>query len=87
MDITFGASIKNIWIMQNIPHCLNSSKISYQNRRSRCKIDTSSKHVLDTSLSGFGAGTPIKCEGVKLAWWGQAFPSEEMYWNVMKLLN
>jgi hypothetical protein len=54
---------------EKIPHCLNNSKIKYQNRRKRQSRYPYHTHIHDPSLSSLGAGTP---GGVKLVVWVQA---------------
>ena len=57
---------------EKIPHCLNNSKIKYQNRRKRQSRYPYHTHIHDRSLSSLGAGTSIKSGGVKLVVWVQA---------------
>jgi hypothetical protein len=43
--------------IQNIPHCVNRSKIQLTNHRNKDKIDTPITHIHDRSLSWLGTGT------------------------------
>ena len=38
-----------------------------------CKIDTPNAHIHDRSLPWLVTGTSIKCGGVKLVLWAQAY--------------
>jgi hypothetical protein len=54
------------WKATKNPHCLNNSKMKYQNRK-RSKIDISNTHIIhDHSPSWLGTGTSIKSGEIKL---------------------
>ena len=54
------------WKATKNPHCLNNSKMKYQNRK-RSKIDICNTHIIhDHSPSWLGTGTSIKSGEIKL---------------------